>query len=588
ITSDTIVANLVHEKGTEEIDKFYYAIIENKNEIAYVESRNNKVKRLSAKEEQLQYKESIEPTFTFTDLKAQASYTIYSYAVDKNGIKSNVYETSLTTKERFDAPIITNVDYESDLNSISLEVTAEKGTNSIAYYHYSKDDGKTWEKTTENTHTFSDLVDTTTYKVKIKLEDSEGNFSTEYYADIDTETYNYPVVTDLTVDESSITYSGFKVTATATEGTAPIKNYYFSVSTDKEIWTKESAAQTTNSYTFTGLLASIAYYVKVRVVDNNNKETSYTTPSTIMTPAIPVTLTNKIKGLYTTDGVNNLYYHDGSGSYENVDQESGEGEYRFGGQSETTNNYVCFGSTDATCPVDNLYRIIGVFGNRVKLIKSDYATSTLLGTDGDYYGEDEPGLEYRGSQTIAYSYYWNKASGTSTWSKSQLNQINLNTNFINNIGSEWANLIDTATWNVGGMNDANGRTSSNIAKKAYDHEVGANKINTSYNAKIGLMYLSDYYYAAAPTYWSYKGYVSSGSSDYREAVNDNWMYLGEIEWSISRQSDNTMRSLCISNVGYAESLYVTRAYAVRPVFYLKYNVITTGGNGSISSPYRVL
>ncbi|MDE6284160.1 MAG: hypothetical protein K2M17_00220, partial [Bacilli bacterium] len=201
ITSDTIVANLVHEKGTEEIDKFYYAIIENKNEIAYVESRNNKVKRLSAKEEQLQYKESTEPTFTFTDLRAETSYTIYSYAVDKNGIKSNVYETNLTTKEGFNVPRITKVDYESDLNSISLEVATEKGTNDIAYYHYSKDDGNTWEKTTENVHTFNDLIDTTTYKIRVKLEDSEGNFSTEYYADIDTETYNTPVVTDLTVDE---------------------------------------------------------------------------------------------------------------------------------------------------------------------------------------------------------------------------------------------------------------------------------------------------------------------------------------------------------------------------------------------------
>ena len=43
------------------------------------------------------------------------------------------------------------------------------------------------------------------------------------------------------------------------------------------------------------------------------------------------------------------------------------------------------------------------------------------------------------------------------------------------------------------------------AKTAYNYEVGANKSSTTYNAKIGLPYLNEYYYAAAPTYWTYRG-----------------------------------------------------------------------------------
>lgn len=70
------------------------------------------------------------------------------------------------------------------------------------------------------------------------------------------------------------------------------------------------------------------------------------------------------------------------------------------------------------------------------------------------------------------------------------------------------------------------------AKTAYNYELGSNKINTTYSAKIGLMYVSDYYYAATPTYWSNKGFdmIIGGSSatftGYALAFNYNWLALG--------------------------------------------------------------
>ena len=84
--------------------------------------------------------------------------------------------------------------------------------------------------------------------------------------------------------------------------------------------------------------------------------------------------------LYTgTQGENSIYYHD-----VNLANGAGDNSYRFAGARDKVNNYLCFGSTQSPCPADNLYRIIGVFDGRVKLIKSDYATSALLVTDGDY------------------------------------------------------------------------------------------------------------------------------------------------------------------------------------------------------------
>ena len=82
------------------------------------------------------------------------------------------------------------------------------------------------------------------------------------------------------------------------------------------------------------------------------------------------------------EGANGLYYHDGVGTYTNATEEAGDNSYRYSGSNP--NNFVCFGSDSAECENDNLYRIIGVFNNEVKLIKYDYANSNMLGTDGDY------------------------------------------------------------------------------------------------------------------------------------------------------------------------------------------------------------
>ena len=302
----------------------------------------------------------------------------------------------------------------------------------------------------------------------------------------------------------------------------------------------------------------------------------------------PGTMACDIARLYIIDGTNELYYHDGSGTY--GVQEAGDNSYRYAGANP--NNYVCFGSDEETCPEDNLYRIIGVFDGEVKLIKSDYANSNLLGIIGDYNGNyGSLGSDYKGSLSAVDGYYWNNVNGsnsTNDWSTSRLNTVNLNTNYINSIGSEWQNLIAEATWQVGGMSWPNGGTSN--AQTSYNFEVGSNKANITYEAKIGLMYLSDYYYGANPAYWNYNGNNSDEASDYRAAVNDNWMYMGLYEWTISRGSDTTSNVFGVHNTGSVGSRYVYNySLAVRPVFYLNSNVqIYEGHAGTQSDPYRIV
>ena len=255
---------------------------------------------------------------------------------------------------------------------------------------------------------------------------------------------------------------------------------------------------------------------------------------------------------------------------------------------DNVKNFVCFGSDATTCPTENLYRIIGVFNNHVKLIKYDYAKSSLLGTDGDF-SQEYTSNYFSGEQGESPSsnslYYWNNA-GTNTWSASKLNTVNLNTNFTTNIGTAWANKIATTTWKVGGGTYANLRDA--VPKTAYQYEVGSSASTTTYDAKIGLMYVSDYYYSASPSAWTLVGYNSDYTKSYASAKGENWLYGGGWDWTISRGSDDSGRAFRVSDTGYVfYNLVLSFGYGVRPSFSLLSSTTYVSGSGSMSDPVRI-
>ena len=261
-------------------------------------------------------------------------------------------------------------------------------------------------------------------------------------------------------------------------------------------------------------------------------------------------------------------------------------EYAGVGKWNRVNNFVCFGSSETPCPTDNLYRIIGVIDGKVKLIKYDYATSALLGTHGDFGESRAPDSTYKGSLTSIDQYYWNKATGTNTWSESNLNKINLNTNFINNIGSTWTNKITTTTWKVGGNTYENIEYS--IPSLVYQNEIVAPAENTTYDAKIGLMYVSDYGFAASPNAWStilgnYGGTDANGTSIERI----NWVHMGFSEVTISRESGYSSNAFFVRLGGNVYNNYVGNGFGVRPVFNLVPTVTYVSGSGTQSDPIRI-
>ena len=267
-------------------------------------------------------------------------------------------------------------------------------------------------------------------------------------------------------------------------------------------------------------------------------------------------------------------------------------EYAGGGKWNGVNNFVCFGSSETPCPTDNLYRIIGVIDGKVKLIKYDYATSTLLGTDGDYGESSNPdSTYYKGSLTSIDQYYWNYKNDTSIndgygsniWSTSLLNKINLNTNFINNVGSTWANKIATTTWKVGG----NTSILLSVPSVAYKNEIVTPAENTTYDTKIGLMYASDFYYAASPRAWTLVGCDFDEVKDYRDASANNWIYMGHNEWIVSRKSDNSNYAFLVVYFGFVLYSSVSGDAGVRPSFNLSSSITYVSGSGSMSNPIRV-
>ena len=297
-----------------------------------------------------------------------------------------------------------------------------------------------------------------------------------------------------------------------------------------------------------------------------------------------VLLADYVKSLYTgTQGENSIYYHDA-----NLTNGAGDNSYRYAGANP--NNYVCFGSNESTCPTDNLYRIIGVFGNNVKLIKYDYGTTDELGTDGDYnqtYKEWGMDSTYKGTygdgERIGV-YYWNNATQTNTWSESLLNKTNLNTNFINNIGTEWANKIATTTWKVGGNTYSNiySKTPSVVYQNEIVNPVTTNTTDnaTEYTAKISLMYVSDYGFAAEPSAWT----LTIGNYNNTTATSTNWMYMGLYEWTISRYADRSDIAFVVYRDGYVRSYGVYSNFAVRPSFSLESSITYVSGSGSASDP----
>ena len=332
-------------------------------------------------------------------------------------------------------------------------------------------------------------------------------------------------------DASGAVIKGFDITE--------LKSSVIKVADSYEISSSSSTNYTNQDWTFK------VTFVNLDSDQTNNEGNNLIGKVLLQQDIIPITIADIAKegdslassveslGIKGNSSITKLYHHDGS--IKDTDGniiDAGDNSYRFVGSNP--NNYVCFGSDAETCPYENLYRIIGLIDGKIKLISADGATTDMLGTDGGYKEMLSEKIKsyYKGSGDLSkvgiYKYF---TSETGTWSDSTTNLINLNTNYITYLdgkNSKWQTMIDDTVWYIGELSQDKGINTN--AKTAYNYEVGPNKdTSITLTRKIGLMYVSDYYYSASPEYWTLPGYDQDGSfdnnmwsgNDYSKAVNDN-------------------------------------------------------------------
>ena len=263
------------------------------------------------------------------------------------------------------------------------------------------------------------------------------------------------------------------------------------------------------------------------------------------------------------------------------------------------NNYVSFNN--------ELWRIIGVFGNNVKLVRSE-----KLG----YLSWD--------SSESSVNYGW----GVNEWSQSDLKNY-LNTMYYggttvtcyggtknstttcptNKLDNTSKGLIDYHTWNTGAINMGDvydSTTESFDTVEFYNAERGTvnGKIcssgtycndtvtrATEWIGYIGLPYVTDWAYASSENDCNTKIDVSSTYT--YKCKNNNWMHHGttmDIEdatWVMSPGAfpDYASYVWYVLGGGIAVDNYAAHPLSAFPTIYLKSNIIIESGKGTSSDPY---
>ena len=177
-SGSNLTVKLNVEQGSNEIDKYYFAIKE-KDTLA-INNSKSKVQRLSnvIAANETTYVESSSNSYTFNNIKDNSSYEISAYAIDKKKVKTNVYNYNYRT-DNYNLPVISKVETSKTTNSITTTVTASKGTNNISKYYYSIDNGNTYKESTSNTYTFANLK-SGNYRIIVKVIDTNGIYSNIY------------------------------------------------------------------------------------------------------------------------------------------------------------------------------------------------------------------------------------------------------------------------------------------------------------------------------------------------------------------------------------------------------------------------
>ena len=274
------------------------------------------------------------------------------------------------------------------------------------------------------------------------------------------------------------------------------------------------------------------------------------------------------------------------------------GNIRYYGASP--NNYIYFNCDSYPSTNCELWRIIGVFDGKVKLIRNESIGEYSWDTSATGYGVNEwsqsdlmkllnPSHE---SESVGGSLYYNNKSGTCY---NNLNNATTSCNFTSTgiKNDTTRNMIAETTWNLGGWN-----SSDIFSNVMYEKERGTTVISnpsdgitrtTTWIGKIAVPYPSDYGYAADLSSCQ----ETTGLYDNSTCTSTNWMYhiitnSGSKAGILLTPYSASNSQVFIANLnGSLQVSFVFGAGVVVPVLYLNSNQIIIGGDGSQNNPYQL-
>ena len=271
------------------------------------------------------------------------------------------------------------------------------------------------------------------------------------------------------------------------------------------------------------------------------------------------------------------------------------------------NNYVRFNN--------ELWRIIGIFGNNVKLIRSE-----KIGN-----------LSWDSSESSI-----NSGWGVNEWSQSDLKNY-LNTMYYggaevtcyggrnnttttcptNKLDDASKSLIDNHTWNTGAIDGTDATISNqetfalntvpfynaergNVTGKICSSGIACNDTverTTEWTGYIGLPYATDYAYASSES--DCETNMNAGDIDFDNQIfnmtckKNNWMHHGttsDIEdatWFMSPVADPAYANDVwdVFGVGFTDYYFAANPLSAFPTIYLKSNILIESGKGTSSNPY---
>ena len=282
------------------------------------------------------------------------------------------------------------------------------------------------------------------------------------------------------------------------------------------------------------------------------------------------------------------------------------GNIRYYGASP--NNYIYFNCDSYPSTNCELWRIIGVFDGKIKLMRNEtigkYSWDTSASSVNSGYGVNEwsqadlmkllnPGHE---SESVGGSLYYNSKSGTCyNNSKYATTSCNFTSTGIKNDTTR--NMIAETTWNLGGWN-----TPDIYSNVMYEKERGTTVISnpsdgitraTTWTGKIALLYPSDYGYATDLSKCSQTLVNYDSNTDSYACRSNDWMYsifkTNSYNWLLTSHSGYANTAFYVPSTGSVSygNYRVSYARGVAPVLYLGSDQDIVAGDGSQSNPYKL-